>query len=192
VYLLERAFAAQARVREAAPVVEIAGNDEGRVSRNLARKEVQQARHLRRAVRLAQREVHAGNVQGMASEPHVHHAVQQAATLGAADRDVDVAPARDRVFREEGVAVVAAGNDGVPPVGVAGPDGVGQHLVLAPVRSRPDRDADLLQAHKVSPGGLQRLAHQGQRLPAAQGIETLVCVQSNQPHSGGTAVVGFR
>jgi len=192
VYLLERALAANACVCEAAPVVEVPGNDEGRILRNLFREKFQQARDLHRAVRLVQREMHAGNVQGEASGQHVHHAVQQAAALGAADRDVDVAPARDGVFREEGVAVVAARDDGVPSVGVLGPDGIGQHLVLATVRSRPDRHADFLQAYKISPGGLKRFAYQGQRLPATQGIEALVCVQGHQAHGRIAAWVGFR
>ena len=88
--------------------------------------------------------------------------------------------------------MVAAGDHGVPSVSVLRPDGVCQDLVLATVRSRPDRDADFLEAHKVSPGGLQRFAYQRQRLLAAQRIETLMSVQGNQPQRGELEFVGFR
>ncbi len=88
--------------------------------------------------------------------------------------------------------MMAASDYGVPSVSMLMPDGIGQHLVLAPVRRRPDRHADFLEAHKVSPRGLERFAYERQRLLAAQGIETLMCIQGNQPHGRVLALVGFR
>ncbi len=92
-------------------------------------------------MRLTQPQVHADGMELLVPR-HLQHAVQQAATLGAGDGDVEVLVADDGKFREQGVAMVAVGIDRIAPVGEIGPDAVGEKLVLG--RLRP-----VVKAHRV-------------------------------------------
>ena len=70
---------------------------------------------------------------------HAQHAVQQAALLGAGDRDVVVLEVDDRKLGQHRVAVVALRIHRVAAVGELRPDGVGQEFVVR--RLRPVVDA---------------------------------------------------
>jgi len=140
---------AQTRMRLGAPIVEVAGYDQGRIRRHLLRQVLQQPFHLGSAVRLAQRKVQADDVQVRVREGDVDHAVKQSPAFGAAHCNVDVPPARDGVLREQRVAMVPAGDGSILSIGVLWPDGISQNLVLGGACPGPCRDPDLLQEHKI-------------------------------------------
>ena len=96
-HLAQAGALARGCVRAAAPVVEVAGHDQRRVGRHLVADDLAQQRRAAGAGATSVRpEVHADrvHVERLAGQPQ--HAMQQAALLGAVDRDVVVLVVHDR------------------------------------------------------------------------------------------------
>ncbi|MNH12832.1 hypothetical protein D3C79_723850 [compost metagenome] len=114
---------------------------------------------------------------------HIQHAVEQAAALGAGDRDVEVAVFDDRVLGQQRIAVVAIGVHGIAPIGKVGPHAVGEELVLRGLRPTGVARGvavmaaeHFLEKYDVGLGAAHRLAQFGQDIAAVEGGETLVGV----------------
>ena len=71
------------RVRQPAPVVEVAGNNQRRLAGNVPLDHLAHAFDLLPAVRLQQTQVHTNGVNMRPVVRHVQHAMQQPAALGA-------------------------------------------------------------------------------------------------------------
>ncbi|MNO89310.1 hypothetical protein D3C76_807890 [compost metagenome] len=61
---------------------------------------------------------------------HIQHTVQQPAPLRAGDGHIEIAELADRVFGEQGVAMVAVGVDRIAAVGEVAPHTVCEEFVL--------------------------------------------------------------
>jgi len=196
---------AQGAIAAQLPVVEVASDDNGCTFGQRLEQPAQQLQLLL-AMALQQRQVHADGMHLMRAR-HIEHAMQQAAALGAGDRHVEVAVLDDRVFRQQGVAVVAVGVYGIAAVGEVAPHAVSEKFVLG--RLRPAGVArgmaivaaeHLLQEHDVGLGTAHRFAQFRQDKAPVEGREALVGVDRQHPqpvhgwglvNSGETWVAGF-
>ena len=114
----------------AAPVVEIAGDDQRRFTRHVLLDEVRQRIVLVAARAAEQRKMGANAVQRQGQAGHGDGAVKQAALLETQARDVLVMRRQDRKARENRIAVMAVVIDHVAAVGVVFPDILGKEFVL--------------------------------------------------------------
>ncbi|MNU10020.1 hypothetical protein D3C72_2569390 [compost metagenome] len=60
--------------------------------------------------------------------------MQQTAAFGAGDGHVEIAVFADRVFRQQGIAMMAVGVHGVAAIGKVAPHAVSEELVLRGLR----------------------------------------------------------
>jgi hypothetical protein len=130
IHLAQACAGEQPIVRGHAPVVEVAGHDQRRGGRHLAVDQLAQLHQLALAVRLPQAEVHADGMHFHAFLGCVEHAVQQPALLVAVVRRIVVGVVANGKPRQQRVAVVAVRVHRIAAVGMVGPHGVGQVLVL--------------------------------------------------------------
>jgi hypothetical protein len=137
---------------------------------------------------LEQRSITDLVVVGSMSHMCIDGVVRAAADLGykvtvfmAALGDIEVVMAHDLEFRQQRIAVVAMGIDGIAPVGELRPDAVGEELVLRHVR--PVTEAlgvafvgavDFLEEHHVGAHAAHRFTQLGQDETSVQGSEALV------------------
>lgn len=110
---------AQRRVRMAAPVVEIAGDQQRLAVGNVLPDEVTQLLELACAVGLLQPEVHTDGVHDVGTARQAQRAMQQSALFLGGDVDVDVLRTHDRILRQQRIAVVAVRAHGIAPVALA-------------------------------------------------------------------------
>lgn len=110
------------------PVVEVAGNDHRRIIRQ-GLEELAEQLQLQLTMAFQQAEVHADGMH-FAVPRNVQHAVQQAAAFRAGNGDIQVSVFADRVFRQQGIAMVTVGIDGVASIGEVAPHAVGKEFVL--------------------------------------------------------------
>lgn len=180
----ERAIAHQPPMRPASPVVEIAGNDERSVGRDLICHQCKQALDLLKPVRLPQCEMHADRVQRLPGVRDVEHAMQHAARFGSSYRHVDVPPGGDRVFRQDRIAVMAAGRDRIAAVGVLRPDLVGEEFVLRSGRFGSAGDAHFLKEDQVRSGSTESFPDPREGPVSPLCAESLVGVQRQYANGG--------
>ncbi|MCY1433526.1 hypothetical protein D9M71_495570 [compost metagenome] len=167
----------------AAPVVEVAGDDQRGFLRQLADQTAEQA-ELLLALRLAQAEVHADGMQRYGVTGQLDLRVQQSALFVAAlDRNIQVAVTADRKFGQQGIAMVPLRIHGIAPVGVLRPHAVGEEFVV-----RPGRPAGLaagvpavfavhfLEKHQVGVGFANGIAQFRKDETTVERGETLVGV----------------
>ena len=178
----------------AAPIVEVAGDDQRRRPRDRVVHDLAQQPQLLLAVRFAQAEVHADRVQRIRAVVDVQLAMQQSAFLVPGDRDVAIPVRADRVLRQQRVAVVAVRIHRVAPVGGVRPDRIGEELVLR--RVGPLRVAALvqrvfaehfLQEHQVRADAAHGLAQLVQHEAAPEQVEAHVAIEgedSDGRHGG--------
>jgi hypothetical protein len=118
----------QVPVQFAVPVVEVAREDQRLGFLHHRRQVGADALELLHPMVMEQIDVGVEEVQRRAL--HVHHRVEETAHLLRMQREIEVVPFFYRPLREDGVAVVALGIDGILAVGVVVPDGVGEILEL--------------------------------------------------------------
>ena len=106
--------------RLAGPVVEIAGDDEGRIVRDVRADALAQDPELPPPLDRAQPEMDADDMHRPLGLGGLDHAVQHAAAREPAARDVDVLPGHDGVLAQDGIAVVTGVVDGILAVGLVG------------------------------------------------------------------------
>ena len=94
-------------------------------------------RELCQPVRFPQREVHADRVQWRESARQLDDGVQESPRFRIANGGVDVSPGGNRVLRQQGIAVMSAGGDGIPSIRMLRPHAVRENLVLFD-RQTPD------------------------------------------------------
>jgi len=129
---------------EIAPVVEVAGDDEGRAIGHLAVDALDERGHLVAATALVKRKVQAYAVQRRRESRNFHLTVEHSAALQVVRRDVLVLGTQDRVAAEDRVAVVSVVVDRVAPVRVVLPHRARQEFVLRLV-------GPLVEARRVAP-----------------------------------------
>ncbi|MNK78577.1 hypothetical protein D3C87_982140 [compost metagenome] len=118
----------------------------------------------------------------------VEHTVQQSTALGAGDRHVEVAVFTDRVFRQQGIAMVAVGVNGIAPVGEIAPHAVGEKFVLrglwpfvVAVRMPFVFTHHFLQKHQIGRGAAHRFAQLRQDESPVKRGEAFVGVDRQHP-----------
>ncbi|MCY1434529.1 hypothetical protein D9M71_505910 [compost metagenome] len=178
-----------------APVVEVPGDYHRRL-RGDGRQQVAEQAELLLPVRLAQAQVHADGMH-LAVAGDVQHAMQQAALLVAAHRDVEVVVLDDGKLRQQRIAVVAVGVDRIAAIGELRPHAVGEELVVR--RRRPVPVAlgvavmvaqHFLEEYQVGFGGTHRVSQLRQDETPVQGGEALVGIDGEhlQPMHRGDPV----
>ena len=141
-------------MRTLAPVVEVACDHQRRVARNHARGQIKQAFDLLLSVRFTQPQVHAYRMK-LRCARNIEHTMQYSTRLGLANRYVDVLPFDDRVFRQQCVAVMAAGRYRIAPVGMLRPHLIGEDLVLMRRNLLAFSTANFLQKNQMGAVGTQ-------------------------------------
>ncbi|MNK95533.1 hypothetical protein D3C87_1157720 [compost metagenome] len=110
------------------PVVEVAGNDHRRIIRQ-GLEELTEQLQLQLTMAFQQAEVNADRMH-FAMPRHVQHAVQQATAFRAGNGNIQVSILADRIFRQQGIAMVTVGIDGIAPIGEVAPHAVGKEFIL--------------------------------------------------------------
>ncbi len=105
-----------------APVIEVAGDQQGFVVGHMVFDPVHEDFQLLSAVGLPQPQVHTEGMQRGTETGQLHHAVENAAAGQVGAGDIDIFPELERVFTENGIAVVTGAVDGVFAIGIVGPE----------------------------------------------------------------------
>ena len=172
-----------------APVIEIACDHQRRVARDRVGHECEQPIDLPPTLRLPQAQVHAHCVQRWPRLLHFQHAMKQAARLDTFHRHIDVLPANDRKLRQQRVAQMTPGRDGIAAIGVLRPHLVGQQFVVLLRDVLPVVAADFLQEDQVDTGCAERFADAGKQLATTERAEALLGVQRQQSYRSGFQTV---
>jgi hypothetical protein len=183
--LLQAAVEEQPPVGTPGPVIEIAGNDQRRIAREFLRDEIEEPADLPPTMRLPQCEVQADRMQWLISARHSDYGVKKPSSLRAAHRRVDVAPGFDGIPGEERIAVMPAGIDGIPAIGVLGPDTVREDLVLMHGRPGGAGCSNLLQEDEIRLRGAQGCADAEEDFLPTTRAETLPGVQGQNADPPG-------
>lgn len=118
----------------ASPVVEISGDDQRFISRNMGIDAFHQFCQLIFPLAFEQAQVDADYMYFLLDFRYPDGAMQKTAAGRSHVGDIDVFPSDERVFAEDGIAVVAGFIDGVLAIGVMLPDLVGEKFELTVIR----------------------------------------------------------
>jgi len=177
------AFPMKRSGRLAPPIVEIAREDHRVVDAASTGDVLGEHRDLRVAAPLSQTQVDA---EGVEATPvlHVDHRVKQSPLLEGVRGEIRVRGHRDRMLRQQRVAVMAFRRDRVARVGVVAPNAVREMFELRRIgpsvgsRMRFTASDDFLKKHEVRVRRPQRRSHRVELQGRPQGTHSLVDVPS--------------
>src|SRR5262249_60481659 len=182
----------QSAIRLASPVVEVAGDDERLMHRDLVENALAEGMHLPAPPALEQAQVHVEAMQRGKPSLRMHDAMKQAAALERVRRDVEVVLRDDGEARQSRVAVVPVPVHRGAPVSYFMPQRVGDELVLRlawPIAMAAFAAAvgtlDFLQEEYIGSEPVQLLPKLVDHDPAGQMREALVDVVGRDGEAHG-------